>query len=278
MLGSNVPTVGGIVKGFKTAKEWDCECIQIYTTLSRRWEVTYLPSEKIEEFKEEYEKSNVHEVVAHIPFLVNLASSNKELREKSRDRILIEMTRALDLNIKNLVLHPGSCTVSSKSQGLTRIIEGLNDVFNEFNGHAPSLLLETMAGQGNTLGSTFDELHQIITGVKKNQFLGVCLDTCHIFAAGYDISTEEKYDQVLTEFDRLINLTRIGAIHLNDSLTELGSKKDRHQNIGEGFIGEELFRILVNDERFRNIPKIIEIPKRDTESKGNLDRLRSYQM
>ena len=217
-------------------------------------------------------------MVAHIPFLVNLASSNRELREKSIDRILIEMTRALELNIKNLVLHPGKCTRFSKSQGLTRIIEGLNDVFNEFNGHAPSLLLETMAGQGNTLGSTFDELHQIITGVKKNQFLGVCLDTCHIFAAGYDISTEEKYNKVLTEFDRLINLTRIGAIHLNDSLTERGSKKDRHQNIGEGFIGEELFRIIVNDARFRSIPKIIEIPKRDTESKRNLDRLRSYQM
>ena len=209
---------------------------------------------------------------------MNLASSNRDLREKSIDRISIEMTRALELNVNNLVLHPGSCTGSSKSQGLTRIIEGLNDVFNEFNGHAPTLLLETMAGQGNTLGSTFDELHQIITGVKKNQFLGVCLDTCHIFAAGYDISTEEKYNQVLTEFDRLLNLTRIGAIHLNDSLTERGSEKDRHQNIGEGFIGEELFRTIVNDARFRNTPKVIEIPKRDTESKRNLDRLRSYQM
>lgn len=155
LLGSNVPTTGGIEKGFKFAKLWKCECIQIYLTLSRRWQISDLSINKIENFKKEQKDSNILEIVAHIPFLVNLASPDKNIRDKSIERIIIEINRAEDLGVKNLVLHPGSYTQSDNLQGIIRIIDGLNEVFNVFNQRStPNLVLETMAGQGTSIGGS----------------------------------------------------------------------------------------------------------------------------
>lgn len=185
MLGSNVPTIGGLHKGFEWGDKWQAECIQIYLTLSRRWEVSELSQEEVSKFKTAWQKSKVLEVVAHVPYLVNLASPDKELYKKSVERLRTEVSRALKLGVSMLVLHPGSYGKSNKREGMKRIIDALNIVLED---NPPvKILLETMAGQGTTIGSRFEELAEIIEKVKKPESLGVCLDTGHLFMAGYDI-------------------------------------------------------------------------------------------
>jgi len=276
MLGSNVPTIGGFHTGFKWGDKWGCEVIQIYITLSRRWNVPELTKEEISKFKMAWQASSVKEVVAHVPYLVNLASSNKELYRKSIERLLTEISRAIKFGVSLLVLHPGSYGKSKKEEGIKRIIEALNIVFQEID-FPGKILLETMAGQGTTIGSRFEELALILEKVKKPESLGICLDTGHLFMAGYDIRGYEGYQKVLEEFDKIIGIEKIKAIHLNDSKAGLGSRSDRHACIGEGKLGLQVFHAILRDERFKGIPKILEIPERDTRSEENLKLLRKLQ-
>ena len=262
MLGSVVPTIGGIDKAFYWADLWDCEAVQIYLTLSRTWKVNELTDKQIQNFKYAWKKSNIKEVVSHIPYLINLASSNQETREKSIERLVIEIERAELLGVKYLILHPGSYGEASKEKGMQKIIDGLNFVLAKTGETKAKILLETMAGQGRSIGSSFNDLKQIIDNVKSTSPNGifVCLDTCHIFAAGYDIRTEKEYQKTLAEFDAIIGIDKIKTIHFNDSKTELGSRIDRHANIGEGKIGLSAFNFFMNDKRFKKIPKILETP------------------
>jgi len=276
MLGSNVPTIGGFHTGFKWGDKWGCEVIQIYITLSRRWNVSELTKEEISKFKMAWQESSVKEVVAHVPYLVNLASLDKELYQKSIERLLTEISRAIKFGVSLLVLHPGSYGNSKKEEGIKRVIEALNSVLQEID-FPGKILLETMAGQGTTIGSRFEELALILEKVKKPESLGICLDTGHLFMAGYDIRGYEGYQKILNEFDRIIGIEKIKAIHLNDSKTGLESRSDRHACIGEGKLGLQVFHAILRDEKFKGIPKILEIPERDTKSKDNLELLRNLQ-
>jgi deoxyribonuclease-4 len=273
MLGSNVPTIGGFHTGFKWGDKWGCEVIQIYITLSRRWNVPELNKEEILKFKTAWQKSSVREVVAHIPYLVNLASPDKELHQKSINRLLTEISRATKFGVSLLVLHPGSYGLSAKEEGIKKIIKALNRVLEETESPL-KILLETMAGQGTAIGSRFEELAFILEKTQKPELLGVCLDTAHLFMAGYDIKGYKGWESVLNEFDKIIGIEKIKAIHLNDSKTALGSKNDRHACIAEGKLGLQVFQAILRDERFKGIPKILEIPERDTKSKNNLELLR----
>lgn len=276
MLGSNVPTIGGFHTGFEWGDRWGCEVIQIYVTLSRRWSVPELTEKEVSKFKTAWQKSSVKEVVAHIPYLVNLASPDEKLYQKSIKRLKIEISRALNFGISLIVLHPGSYGKSKKEDGIKRIVSALNNILQEVDSPI-KILLETMAGQGTTIGSRFEELATIMEKVKKSEFLGICLDTGHLFMAGYDIRGYEGYQKVLEEFDRILGIEKIKVIHLNDSKTDLGSKSDRHACIGEGKLGLQVFHAILRDERFKRIPKILEIPERDKKSKDNLELLRNLQ-
>lgn len=277
MLGSNVPMVGGVTTGFKTGDQWECECIQIYLTPSRTWSVPPLTEEKINEFKHAWSTSSIKCVVAHIPFLVNLASPDRELWKKSAKRLITEITIANKLNVPYLVLHPGSYRNSRKQDGFKRLIKGLNLVAERIKEPKAVVLLETMSGQGTMLGSSFKEINHILRNLHKNHLFGVCLDTAHIFHAGYNIIGYKRYNEVISEFDDVIGLDKLKAIHLNDSKTELGSRVDRHACIGEGKIGLQFFHALLKDERFFTVPKILEIPERDDKSEKSLKFLRNLQ-
>lgn len=277
MLGCTVPTIGGLPKGFYWATKWGCECIQIYVTLSRRWDVSELSAEEVIKFKSAWQDSPVKKVVAHIPYLVNPASSDKNLRRKSQERLRIELSRARQFGVNFLVLHPGSYGNSKKEDGMKRTIEAVNAIANETDNQKTKILLETMAGQGTSIGSTFEEIAYILEEINKPEFTGVCFDTAHVFAAGYDIRGYKGYEAVLNEFDRIIGIKHMKTIHINDSKTSFGSRSDRHACIGEGKLGLEMFHALMRDPRFLDIPKILEIPERDIRSEGNLRLLQKLQ-
>jgi deoxyribonuclease-4 len=274
MLGSNVPTIGGPAEGFRHGDAWGCQCIQIYITRSRQWAVEPMSDHFIASFKAAWSNSNVREVVVHVPFLVNLASGDPAIREKSVERLTTEMRHADLLGIKYLVFHPGSSGSQSRAEGIAHIVEGLNRVI-DLNATSPcKILLETMAGQGTTLGSRFEELAEILRDLEKPERSGVCFDTAHAFISGYQFIGYDGYLETLEEFDRIVGIHRIGVIHLNDSKTPGGSRNDRHAAVGEGHMGLQVFHALLRDDRFRGIPMILEIPERDEKSERTLQMLR----
>lgn len=274
-IGATVPTIGGLHKGFEYARDWKCDCIQIYLTSSRRWESAALASDQKKLFAEAWEASQVREVISHVPFLVNVASPDPELRRKSIERLRIEVDTAAELNVRLLVLHPGSPRDSDRGEAKLRTIEAINKVLEDFGQQSPIILIETMAGQGTVLGSTFEEIAELVDGIEKQSSVGVCFDTAHVFAAGYDISGKDGYQQVMSEFDSIVGVSRIGLFHINDSKTKIGSHHDRHTYVGEGEIGIETFRELLKDRRFESLPKVLELPGRGDSIKDNLRLLRS---
>lgn len=277
MIGSNVPQIGGFKTGFLYGDIWNCDCIQIYITPSRRWDINTFSEEDIQIFKELWRKSKVKEIVAHIPFIVNLATPDEEHLEKSINRVISELKRAAALEINNLVLHPGSFKSSTREEGINRLIKSLNYIYDNVKDLKKNkLCLETMAGQGHMLCSSFNEIKKILDNVNQ-KFFGVCFDVAHVFISGYDIRGYKGYQTIMNQFDEIVGVDNIKVIHLNDSRTELGSKNDRHENIGEGKIGLQTFHSFVIDERFKKIPKIIEIPDRDEKSQENLNLLRNLQ-
>jgi deoxyribonuclease-4 len=240
--------------------------------------VPELAPEEIHRFKQAWKTSQVRHVVAHIPFLVNLASPDKEIRRKSESRLAIDLIRAREFGIPSLVLHVGSHRGSGEVSGITRVIESLSAILDDLGDSDTKILLETAAGQGTALGYRFETLAYVLEMVEGSSRLGICFDTCHVFAAGYDIRSYSGYETVLREVDSVIGIDRIKAFHLNDSRAGLGSRIDRHASIGEGRLGLEVFHALVKDPRFLNIPKILEIPKRDERSQQDLDLLRRLQV
>lgn len=274
MLGSTVPTIGGLDKAFYWGDLWNCQAVQFYLTLSRKWQVDEIKKENISLFKNTWKESKVKEVVAHIPYLVNLVSENIEVKEKSIERMTKEIERANILGVKYLVLHPGSIGKQNKEKAIEILKESFDKVFKKVKPENTKILIETMAGQGSYLGASFKEVAEILSILNNDNYFGVCLDSAHIFASGYDIRDKEAYEKTFKEFEKNLSIKRINAIHLNDSKAELGSNKDRHEHIGKGKIGIEFFRLLVNDKRFISIPKILETPETDTMSEINLKILR----
>lgn len=274
MLGSTVPTIGGMEKAFHWGDAWGCEAVQFYITLSRKWQVDEIKREKVDLFKDAWRGSKVKEVVAHVPYLVNLVSENDLTRERSIDRMVSEIERAKLLGVRYLVLHPGSTGKRDKKRSIEILRDGFSRIFDRVEIGNVRILIETMAGQGSSLGSSFEEMAKILSVLGNENVFNVCFDSAHVFEAGYDINNG-GYDKVIEEFKSHIPIERIMAFHLNDSKTGCGSGVDRHEHIGEGKIGLDFFKRLLNDDEFKGIPKILETPDTENRSEGNLTILKS---
>jgi deoxyribonuclease-4 len=238
-----------------------CQSIQVFTRNNIRWAAPPLKEETIERWQRNLEETGIAPVVAHDSYLVNLASPDDALWHRSLDAFVLEMMRCDTLSIPYLVMHPGAHTGSGEKAGLRRIAQALDRAFKRVPEAQVTVLLEITAGQGTTLGYRFEHLAQIMELAKVGHRLGVCFDTCHALAAGYEIRTTEGYEETFLQFDRIVGLERLQVFHANDSKRDLGSRVDRHEHIGKGHIGLEGFRLLLNDPRFRQHPVLLETPK-----------------
>lgn len=277
LLGAHMSIAGGVYNCFDHGEHFKCTTIQIFTKNASQWRAKPLTETEIDKFKERQQQTKISPVVAHDSYLINLGSNNKALLQKSKEAFLVEMQRCELLEIPCLVTHPGSHTGAGEEAGLKTIADSLSWLHHKLPEAKVMICLETTAGQGTNLGYRFEQIANIIELSDSPEGLGVCLDTCHIFAAGYDIRTERAYKKTMREFDSVIGLKRLKVIHFNDSKKELGSRVDRHEHIGKGFIGVEPFGLFMNDRRLAKIPKILETPKGDdaTGDDRNLTILRN---
>jgi deoxyribonuclease IV len=276
ILGAHESIAGGYYKAVDLAAEIGCDCVQVFTKNNNQWNAKPLTPEDAKLFQNSLKQKKVSHPVAHNSYLINMAAPDEELWRKSIEAMAVELLRAEFLGIPGVVAHPGSFTTSSEEAGIKRIIKALNEVHDKVGKLKVLTLLENTAGQGSALGHRFEHLAAIIDGVKSPERLGVCVDTCHTFAAGYPISTEADYKATIKELDTTVGIKTVKAIHLNDSKKEFGSRVDRHENIGKGKIGKEAFRLLMNDRRFAKVPMYLETPKEDATGKTNplkMDRM-----
>lgn len=276
-LGAHVSTSGGVNKAPANGVQLGCEAIQIFTKNQMQWRAKPFTPSEIESYREEFEKSDLQIAVSHDSYLINLGSPEEAKLAQSFSSFEDEVERCEQLGIPYLVFHPGSHVGAGEKLGLATIASSLNQVLKEKKGYKTQLLLETTAGQGSNLGYQFEQLAEIIGMVKENDRLGICVDSCHIFAAGYDIRSGAVYEETFQLFDSIIGLSKIKAFHLNDSKKGLASKVDRHEHIGEGAIGLEAFRLIVNDDRFHGLPMLLETPGGDAEYEKNLKILKGLR-
>ncbi|MEP6914544.1 MAG: deoxyribonuclease IV [Acidobacteriota bacterium] len=263
-LGAHLSIAGGLPRAVDRAIASRCDALQIFTKSAGQWRARALPPEEIALFREQVARSGIHPVVAHNSYLINLASAGVALRARSIGALGEELDRAESLGLQGLVMHPGSYTTGSEAEGLRLIGEGLRTLLAERPDARTMVLLEHTAGQGTNLGHRFEHLAAILELVDGSPRVGVCLDTCHLLAAGYDLCSDEGYAATFREFDRIVGLDRIKVFHLNDSKKPCGSRVDRHEHIGKGFLGIEPFRRLLNDPRFTTLPMLLETPKLET--------------
>jgi len=259
LVGAHVSIAGGIWKAPARGDALGCSAIQIFTRNATRWNADPLTEEEIALFKKERERTGIT-VLAHDSYLINLGSPKPKLIGKSVNAFLEEMERCETLEIPFLVMHPGSHTGSGEDRGLKSVSRALNHLLEETAGFCVKILLENTAGQGSSLGWSFEHLDRILQEITAPERMGVCLDTCHAYAAGYDLSDRAGYVRVMQEFDRVVGMDTIEALHLNDCKKGLGSRTDRHEHLGRGTLGLECFRLIMNDARFDRVPKIIETP------------------
>jgi deoxyribonuclease-4 len=261
LLGSHLSIAGGYYKAVEAAAELKMDCVQIFTKNNNQWKGKPLAPEDVAQFRDAIERTGIRMPCGHDSYLINLASPVESLWKQSLDAFVIEIERADALGLVGLVIHPGSCVDSTEEQGLRRIILAINEAFARTKQAKVEIWLETTAGQGSSLGHRFEHLRAILDGVKERQRLGVCIDSCHIFAAGYPISTPADYAATFAQFDAIVGLSWVRAFHLNDSKRELGSRVDRHEHIGKGHLGREAFRNILTDPRFAAIPMYLETRK-----------------
>lgn len=261
-LGAHESISGGLYKAFERAKFVGCEVLQLFVRSNRCWNTKPLTDQEILLFKRKASETGIDLVVGHSSYLINLASPEEALWRKSIDTLTEELKRCELLGIPYLVLHPGSHRGKGEEEGLKRIATALTKVYEIAGNFRVKILLETTAGQGTTLGNCFEHLAWIMENTPYGDNLGVCLDTCHIFAAGYDIRFVQAYEETMDIFNRIVGFQKLFAIHLNDSRGELGSRIDRHEHIGKGKIGLEAFRLILNDPRLHvDLPGFLETPK-----------------
>lgn len=278
-FGSHLSVAGGFENAFKEGVEVGCDCLQIFVKNQRQWSAKPITEEQVAAYKQAEKETGIGPVVAHASYLLNLASPEAANRDKSIKALIDELQRCEALGVMGLVLHPGAHMGDGIDQGIKRISTSLNKAHTATKGFKCRVLLESTAGQGTTIGHEVEHLGQIIDGVKQGERLGVCLDTCHLFAAGYDIRDGDAFEAMMQAMDASFGVDRIACIHMNDSKFDLGSRKDRHEHIGEGFIGRKGFVNVVNDARLADVPRILETPKEDDDKgrpwdKVNLDKLR----
>jgi deoxyribonuclease-4 len=254
-------TSGGVHTAVDRALSIGCTALQVFTKNNNQWSAKPLAEEEIENYKRKIAEATITPVMAHDSYLINLCAMNPDTLERSRKAFIDELTRCEQFGIQLLNFHPGAHGGAGEEEGIKRVVESLNIAHERTEEFKVLSVVETSAGQGPAVGYKFEQLEKIINGVDKPDRMAVCVDTCHIFAAGYDIRTEEKYEATFEEFDNIIGLQRLVAFHYNDSKKEFGSHRDRHEHIGKGMIGVAGFSLLMNDTRFANIPKILETPK-----------------
>jgi deoxyribonuclease-4 len=262
-LGAHMSIAGGLHLAIDRAVAAGCGVLQIFTRNSNQWKGKPVSEADCALFRDKFAASGLHEVVSHDIYLINLASPPGDMREKSLAAFRDELETCARLGIAKVVMHPGSHLADSPNNGLARVSEAFDQLFAEVPQFEGRVLLETTAGQGSNLGRTFEELQTIIERSKYPEKFGICFDTCHTFAAGYDTATAEGYVDTMAQFDRIIGLKRLECFHFNDSKKGLGSRVDRHDHIGQGELGLEPFRFILNDKRFAKVPKILETPKGD---------------
>ena len=270
---------GGLHESLVRGNEVSCDTIQIFTKSNMQWKARDLTQKEIALFKRTQAETGINPVVGHDTYLINLASPDRETYKKSVDSFIVEVLRSEALGLPYLIIHPGAHMDKGEPWGLKRIAASFNTIFKATKGISLRVLLETTAGQGSNLGYTFEQLARIIEMVSEPERLGVCYDTCHTFVAGYDIRTKKAYEKTLQDFDRTIGLDRLKVFHINDAKNDIGSRVDRHQHIGKGFLGLDAFRFILTDARFKDAPKILETPKGETKGRlwdeMNLQTLRS---
>ncbi len=292
LLGAHLSVAGGFHKAIEAADALGMEAVQIFTHSPTQWVVAAgsarsgssqkaetaawhakpLDPDAVAAFHEARRHSKVRCAIAHNSYLINVASADPRLRRRSIEALVVEVERAEALALSALVMHPGTASSDDDKDGIARIAEALDEVWQRCPRHRVKILLETTAGQGASIGHRFEHLAEILSRVREPERLGVCFDTCHVFAAGYPLAPVKAYRETLRQFDETIGVKRIAAFHLNDSAKPLGSRVDRHAHIGRGHLGLEPFRLLLNDPRFRKHPMLLETPK-GTENGKDLDEI-----
>ena len=263
-LGAHLSIAGGLPRAVDRAVASRCEALQIFTKSAGQWRARTLPDDEVVLFRRRVAETGIHPVVAHNSYLINIAAADPALRQQSLDSLREELDRADRLGLDGLVMHPGSFTSGSEERGIELIADGLRGLLRDRPPGGAAILLEHTAGQGTNLGHRFEHLAAIIERLDGSPRVGVCLDTCHLLTAGYDITSKAGYRRTFQEFDRLVGLGRVRVFHLNDSKKPCGSRVDRHEHIGKGCLGLEPFRMLLNDARFAALPMLLETPKLET--------------
>jgi deoxyribonuclease IV len=262
---------GGLPRAVERAVVHGCEAFQIFAKNGNQWRGREVPLAEIREFRAKVVAAGIEPVVSHASYLINLASGSPGLRQQSMAAMGDEIDRAEALGLRGVVLHPGCYTAGSEGAGLDLIGDGLRDLLRARRRGKTLIILEHTAGQGTSLGATFEQLAYIIARTKHHRRIGVCLDTCHLLASGYDIASPEGYEGTFEQFEHLIGFERLTLFHVNDSKRPLGSRVDRHEHIGRGCIGLDAFARLVNDRRFRDLPMLLETPKEEGHSPARIE-------
>jgi len=265
-LGAHMSVAGGLPRAVERAVIHQCQAFQIFSKNANQWRGRDVPAAEVREFRAKVKRAGLHPVVSHASYLINLAAPPGPLRQQSIAAMADEMDRADALGLLGVVLHPGCYTAGSEAAGLDLIAGGLLELFAARRRGKTMIILEHTAGQGTSLGTTFEQLAYIISRAKDHRRIGVCLDTCHLLASGYDIASADGYAGTFKLFEELIGVDRLKLFHLNDSKRALGSRVDRHDHIGAGFVGLDAFRRLLNDGRFAGLPMLLETPKTEGRS------------
>jgi len=262
-FGFHISIAGGFSKIVERALVRGCETIQFFSRNPRGWEYSPLNKKEVKAFRSSIQSTTLFPIFLHMPYLPNIASFKSKFYKRSIQSIATDLQRAEQLGAQYLIIHIGHRLESSEEEAIEAVSEGINRAFEKVK-NSVTLLMENTAGQGTEIGYNFEQIKKIIEGVEENARLGVCLDTAHTFEAGYDLSNKEGLEKTLEQFDKTVGLKRLHLIHLNDSKTPLGSRKDRHWHIGEGHIGLEGFRYLINHPLLKHLPGIMETPRKDT--------------
>jgi deoxyribonuclease-4 len=270
LFGAHQSIAGGCHNALLEAQARGCDSVQLFTKAPSQWAARPIDEEQARLFRATLRKTRLRIPIGHDSYLINLASPDGPLYRRSIDAFVDEMNRAETLGLRYLVMHPGAHLDAGEEAGLARVVRALDEVHARCAGFRVRVLVETTAGQGSTLGYCFEHLAAILRGVAEPARLGVCFDTCHVFAAGYALAPAAEYQATMRHFHRVVGRGRIKAFHVNDSQKPCGSRVDRHAHIGKGRLGLEPFRLLVNDPRFRNRPMLLETPKEETAA-GNMD-------
>ena len=277
LIGAHTSAAGGVYNALYAGQEIGATTIQLFTSNQRQWHARSLSQETIDLWQKALDETGLKSIMSHDSYLINLGSPDKEVLSKSRHAFREELIRALQLDLAFVNFHPGAALKESVQKCLDTIVESLLQVKDLFTKKAHlKLLLETTAGQGSTVGAKFEELSYIIDRVKKEVPIGVCIDTCHIFAAGYDIRTKDALTKTLDDFGRIIGIKYLNAMHINDSLKAFGSRRDRHADLGKGEIGLEAFKAIMQEPRTKYIPKYLETPGLNAVWKKEIALLRSF--